>query len=284
MATAWRTLGVVEPRTLAEARILLHHAAQLATAPGRSLLPARPDDSQTAFEWRDDLQALVGAPIPGSPTWRAALRPADTALLLVVDEGVTALPIQGRTLEDGFSWLREQTAAHGTDVTRLSRAMPYELPDHPVATGAPFPREPRAAFAELGRCFANADLVLRGAAATQGASTVRCWPHHFDLAALVTLDPAAGADSPTVGLGFSPGDEGIPEPYYYVNAWPRPSTLPEPLPPLPAGGRWNVEGWLGAVLTVSTLVSADHPEAQEARAREFFAAAGQAARGLLELP
>lgn len=41
---AWKPLGVVSPRQLVEARLLLHHAGQLVAAVGRGLVPARPAD------------------------------------------------------------------------------------------------------------------------------------------------------------------------------------------------------------------------------------------------
>jgi hypothetical protein len=148
-----------------------------------------------------------------------------------------------------------------------------------VASGLRFPPSPPPGCAELARYFANADRGLRAAVAgREGASVVRCWPHHFDIGALLTLDAAAGR---SVGLGLSPGDEAIPEPYWYVNGWPAPKPLPDPLPPLPAGARWNTEGWLGAVLTASALLAAADGPAQESRAGAFLRAAVDAVRGLL---
>jgi hypothetical protein len=45
------------------------------------------------------------------------------------------------------------------------------------------------------------------------SSTIQLWPEHFDAATEVKL-PA----SEPVGLGFSPGDALVPEPYVYVSA------------------------------------------------------------------
>jgi hypothetical protein len=287
MTTSWRRLGGVDSRALVEPRLLLHHAAQVVTAVGRSLLPPRSDDGQTAFEWSEEVQALVGEVAPGERPWRAALRPADLTLLVldVPPESAEAFLLAGRTLVDAFAWLRERARARGADASRLSRDVPYDVPAHAVAGGAAFPPTPLPGFAELARCFADADRLLRAyVAGRPEASAVRCWPHHFDLGALLTLDPAAGGESPTVGFGLSPGDEGIGEPYFYVNLWPRPEPLPLSLPALPAGGGWNLEGWLGAILPVSALVETRDEEGQEARAREFLTGAVEAARALLGRP
>lgn len=284
MPTSWRRYGAVDAETMAEARQVLHHAAQLAAAPGRSFLEARPDDSQTALAWSAGLQALVGETVPGPTPWRAALRPGDLTLLVLTPdlEGASAFLLAGRSLDEAFGWLREQAGDRGTDPSRLSRERPYEIPAHPVADGGALPPAPSPDHAELARHFANSDGLFRQLVGNEpGASPVLCWPHHFDIGASIRLDPAAGDDSPVVGIGMSPGDDGIAEPYYYVNAWPRPETLPDPLPGLPDGARWNTQGWLGALLPSRELVALHDAEGQEAGARGFLVQAIEAARGLL---
>ena len=72
-----------------------------------------------------------------------------------------------------------------------------------------------------------------------GATPVRCWPHHFDIALLINVTPDHG-----LGIGFLGGDANIPEPYWYVYAHPSPENT---LPPLSAG-RWYAGAWMGAVL------------------------------------
>jgi hypothetical protein len=284
MPTSWRRYGAVDARAIEEARLVLHHAAQLAAAPGRSLLEARPDDSHTALGWSAELQALVGETVPGPTPWRAALRPGDLTLLVLTPdlENASAFLLAGRSLDEAFGWLGEQASERGTAASRLSRERPYEIPRHPVSDGEALPSPPSAEHAELARHFANSDRLLRWLVADDpGASPVLCWPHHFDIGASIRLDPAGGDASPTIGIGMSPGDEGVPEPYYYVNAWPRPERLPDPLPPLPDGGRWNTEGWLGASLPTRELVALNDAEGQEAGARGFLVHAVEAARGLL---
>ena len=91
------------------------------------------------------------------------------------------------------------------------------------------------------------------------------WPHHFDLATLISLQGET-----TVGVGFSPGDGSYPEPYWYVSPWPYPENTPEW--PLESGGRWHTQGFTAAVLTGSdALQSADQEEAAEAFLRSAIA-------------
>ena len=65
------------PKSLAATRLLLHWAAQIPSAAGATLLPARKDASETSLSW--DEGSLVGARI-------AALR----ALVMEMPPAVTA--------------------------------------------------------------------------------------------------------------------------------------------------------------------------------------------------
>jgi len=287
MTTTWRRLGAVEPGSLVEGRLLLHHATQLVAAPGRSLLDPRPDHGHTALQWREELQALVGEAIRGDVAWRAALRPADLTLLVLDEpaESAQALLLAGRNLAAAWEWLLERARERGTATTHLSRAVPYAIPAHPVGRGAAFPPDLLPAYAEIARLFSNASRLF-GAFANdlRGVTPVRCWPHHFDLGAVMRLDAVRGQDSPAIGFGVSLGDEAVAEPYWYVNAWPRPDALPNPLPPLPSGARWNVEGWLGAVLPGDVLSVRTKAAEQEETARGFLETGVRAATRLLGVP
>src|SRR6185436_9917469 len=86
-----------------------------------------------------------------------------------------------------------------------------------------------------------------------GASAVRLWPHHFDVATLIALDPDGDPEAArSIGAGLALGDTFKPEPYIYITPWPYPSKDRE-LPALD-GGSWNTEGWTGAYLEASRLL------------------------------
>jgi hypothetical protein len=103
------------------------------------------------------------------------------------------------------------------------------------------------------------------------------WPHHFDLASLVTLS-GSGEHATTIGLGFSPGDAGIDEPYFYVTPWPAPEAAT--LPALTIG-RWNTEGWTGAVLRASQIIGAPDGTLRAEMLTTFLAEAHAAAYGVV---
>ena len=68
---------------------------------------------------------------------------------------------------------------------------------------------------------------------------MRTWPHHYDSATLILLDPAeTGEDARSINVGMSPGDGSYAEPYWYVTPWPPPpeKTILEHLPPLEGKG------------------------------------------------
>jgi hypothetical protein len=95
-------------------------------------------------------------------------------------------------------------------------------------------------------------------------SSVQLWPHHFDLA-LTWLsgrvvpgreEAAAEERDEQVGMGFSTGDEGDPDPYLYAICHPWPEGVEsEPL----SIGSWHSPGWRGAVLPWAEVAASADP-------------------------
>jgi hypothetical protein len=246
----WFELGAVPPKSLATTRLLLHWAAQIPSAAGATL-PARADSSQTSLSWNDE-RALVSAPIGGM---HADLRFADLHLIA----GPDSIPLAGKTIAQGLEWLGERFER------TLTRPV-HELPDHPVAHGAPFSfsGDDEKNAAELALWFDNARAILDAVFKVRAHATpVRCWPHHFDIATL--LDHGERS----VGVGLSPGDASYDEPYFYVTAWPHPEGAT--LQPLEIG-TWHTKGWTGAVLTATKLL-ASSSQSQQAAVMGFIDAA-----------
>lgn len=218
--------------TLQDTHLQLHYGLQAAAGVGRALLPPKADDSHTSFAWSDAHGALVQDLVDGR--YRAGLRFRDMSLVLINanDEVTDSYPLRGHTLEDGFHFYEERV---GRALTRPGEG----LPPHAVAGGAVFAPvdEELAALASM---YGDAAQVLeRLRAKHPTASPVRCWPHHFDIALLITLP-----EDRTIGAGFLGGDANIPEPYWYVYTHPVPENT---LPPL-SFGRWYAGAWMGAVL------------------------------------
>jgi len=225
--------------TLQDTLHQLHHGLQAAAGVGRTLLPAKADDSHTSFTWSAAHGALVQDVVDGR--FRSGLRLCDLALLLIgPDDGVIdTYCLRGRTLEEGFRFYEEH-------VGRMIARPGEPLPAHPVVNGACFSamEEQLSALASM---YGEAAAILeRLRAKHPTASPVRCWPHHFDIALLIKLP-----EDRSIGAGFLGGDANIPEPYWYVYVHPIPENT---LPPLSAG-RWYAGAWMGALLTGSNLAA-----------------------------
>lgn len=96
-------------------------------------------------------------------------------------------------------------------------------------------------------------------------SNINFWPHHMDLALLVFSGRIIpGKDTSDwdnsreqMNFGFSPGDTGITEPYFYITAFPFPDGVLKKS--LPGNSYWQHEGWKGAVMKYSSLIEDDFP-------------------------
>lgn len=257
----WPLVGKLDPAGLVDTRLQAHHAVQLVVALGISYLPAKPDDSHTNLEWLPG-RALASRTIPGNPRFRGALR-LDPLTLMVLDESGEVLEeyrLTGRTLAQGLRWLRDAVRAAGASPDQLTDQKHYSVPVHPVGQGGQFHPD-EASSRELSAYYHAASLALAEIARRPDATEVRCWPHHFDLATLMTVEPGR-----TMGAGLSPGDNSYAEPYFYVTPYPYPSA---PFPYLRAG-LWHSTGWVGAVLPASHVCRATSSEAQQDLIQSFL--------------
>lgn len=282
----WRPLGGVSHEVLAETRVQLHWAVQVVGAVPLSFLEQVPDFSHANLGWIVADAALVSRLVGVSPPIRVGLDFPDFKLTVrdAADFVVDRLPLEGNTLDDAYAWIAEVMGRYGVgnvDPEELHRP-DLDFPDHPVRAGAPFTGGDARARAELAHWYENTLLLLLEVVRDyDNASPVRTWPHHFDMATLLTLE---SADDPekmrSVGLGMAPGDASYPEPYFYAAPWPVPES-PGMLPQLAGGGTWHTDGWVGPILTSSRIVAAGNGlVAQEEQVRAFLASAIPAATEL----
>jgi hypothetical protein len=276
VSSSWARVGNVAPTALTDARLQLHHAAQIAVSAAISYIAARPDDSHTALTWSAPLRALATEPMAMARQLRIALRLEDLTLYALDENGSAArsFALPGHTVAQGHAWLSDVLAQAAVDPARLTARKHYTIVAHPVESGAPFSVGSGAEFQELSRYWSNAAGALDPLAqTTPGAGPVRTWPHHFDIATLIELP---GPSRRTVGVGQSPGDDSYAEPYWYAGPYPFPPV--NDLPRLAGGGHWHTEGWVGAVLPASDYI--DAPD-QRAQVGAFIDSAVAACRRLL---
>ena len=279
---AWTRLGAVAPADLTNATLELHWAAQFIAAAGQSLAEPREDDSHRAMTWDASRREFMGEPFAGAYPFRVGLRPADLTLLLLdqTDEPLGSLPLAGKTREEGHEWLMSGLANYMGELPEIGRPE-YDLPPHPVHDGAPFSEGQRNELGTLSALYeSTAALLGEIVDGHESASEVRCWPHHFDIATLVTVERGEDSHaSKTIGIGMAPMGGGYESWYWYVTPWPHPKL--DTLPTLDGPGAWHTEGWVGAVLSGDEVVEAEGVF-REAVVRKFVDVSVGAALSLLE--
>lgn len=286
MLTPWKQLTYRQPDQLRPVIAYLHHAAQLVASVGNSLLPKEADDSQSNLEWLPDLNSMGGRMI--DEKYRAALRYLPFEMLVLDDENRIreAIPIPGLTIDRLRDWLRHAITRAGGKGDPIEPVSHFEIPDHVVAQGTPFPEIDPLLHLEQARYRFNANWVLGEITGLypQRASAVRTWPHHFDTASVITLQrDQAGVASKTIGIGLAIPDVQHDEPYFYCNHWQSEGQVSyEQMPELEGSGHWHLDDWKGAVLPASKVVRHRSAEEQQQLVLQFFRSAIRASKQLLE--
>ncbi len=255
----WTSLGGRAPTALVKARTIAHHAVQWLAKAACANLEAQPDDSHSSLTWDSAHGALFSQPMAADGVnVRIGLRLAGLALIVMRGDLVLdTYELAGRRDSMVGVWLDSALRALGlkpaTGVT-----LPYTIASHPVARGSAYSFNGELdAFDELVRWFdAATDMLdeVRNGYADAQASSVLCWPHHFDMAMVVTLPGLDAETARSMGIGVSPGDHYYSQPYIYVS--PSPQLKGTGLPPL-ALGHWHTDGFVGAVAIAESILALD---------------------------
>lgn len=214
--------------------------------------------------------------------WHASLRPS----LKGLTTGVVHAEIDFELILDLRDSLLLANTSHGAQlsvglrgksVADLAQAIDDFLFDCGVNVGDTAASEPRSADRFIGYSADQAHRLGQVLAAVSAAmaefrsgireetSPIQVWPHHFDLSMLwLPGEKIEGQDPDNeeysdmqMNFGFTFGDENIPQPYFYVTAYPMPDGLPGT--ELPDGTTWQTDGFNGAVLHYDTLLECDDP-------------------------
>ena len=236
----WVRLGDAEPNSLVEARLQAYQAVQWLARVARANLAPLPDDSHTSLSWDETGSALVSAEFPGKIKFGLRL-----PSLILFATGHGELELDGKRDARAGAWIDGVAKAAGLKPASGAK-LPYEIPARQGLYERQLQQQALGYWYE-----AAVDIIeeIRDKIASIGAgpSPLRCWPHHFDIATLLTLK--AGR---SINIGMSPGDDHYDQPYFYVSPWPRPTV--EALPALPGIGHWHTDGFLGAVATADQVL------------------------------
>lgn len=272
MPSLWKFTQLENAELLTKARQQLHQASQIVAAVGRTYKPKVKDDHFASFLWNDRREMLQGYEIEGEENFSVALnfKTFSIHLLDTSGESLNSFELDGKTQQQSLIWLEEQLVKLGLDGNSLSIQLPYEMPSYPTAKGKEFQMESHEAFDELSNYFSNTNLIVKAILRDDvNASAISCWPHHFDIASLITISDTGDPEtSSSIGIGMSPGDTGYDEPYFYLTPWPYPNV--SALAEIHGLGKWHTDGWVGGVLTASDLTSNSEVNNQERLVKEFF--------------
>lgn len=253
----WKKLKGIDLSVLRDNRKSLHHAVQLVGAVPRNLLPHDPTDGTASLQWNTSLNSLESIPVTNPVGLQIAVGFRFKTFFLYMSSTGTQIDwfdMKGKSANEGLYWIKEKLEKLLFPFEEISFNLPYKIEN--FNTIRPLGASEQA-LKEYAKLYRNSHRTLaKMAPKWENAYDVRCWPHHFDLATLVPIKTDKdGEILESIGIGFSPGDEGIDEPYLYVNVWPKIEADLLSKHDLQIG-QWNSEAWCGAVLTYSELLQA----------------------------
>ncbi|MDJ0910469.1 MAG: DUF5996 family protein [Woeseiaceae bacterium] len=213
--------------------------------------------------------------------WHASLRPSLYGMTTGVIYGDTDFEIELNLAESCLE-VRTCTSIHrerlvGQSSAELAEKIRSALfaagVDEDLAPGADvesdykYPDYSPGQANRMHRTIGSVSAVLEDfrAGIREEKSPIQIWPHHFDLSMIWLPGTKVAGQDPAneeyadkqMNFGFAFGDDGIPEPYFYVTAYPLPDDMPNV--ELPEGTTWRSEGFSGAVLLYDDLIKNSDP-------------------------
>ncbi len=252
-AFIWKDFKFPLHHNYSKARDQSHQAAQLLAATARAFLDKKDDDSQAAMIWNDKAKVLSTQKLSHATYPYVVLNIADLSIGFMQEDGniTQSLSLHGETLQ---SAIKQISSIMNIDTISLSK--PYELPELRIGISEAFDKSQRKSLLLCEKIFENAYNAILPYAQAE-TSIINIWPHHFDIASLLTYQ--AKGEKKFIGIGLSPGDINSSNVYFYINTWPYPKIDTKTIEPLKAG-LWQTEGWTGAILNIDEIINSDHQE------------------------
>ena len=195
--------------SLISTRIQLHYAIQFIAAAESALLPFAEDHSHTALSWNPELKLFISSPMTGNQPFCVALEPIYLTSLILDPHGeqLASLALHQQTLEQGMNWLKMELDRFEVETEMIALLnYPDDFPDYPIAHGAVFDVNNQGERETLVRYYDLTLPILQAVTVNHpSASPVRIWPHHFDMATLISLPTPAGEEARSITVGLSPG-------------------------------------------------------------------------------
>lgn len=247
----WQDLGELPSAAVAPAREELLAAVRIVAAVAGPLIGGEGEGSRR-LTYLSEAGAVVTPAIGEAPGLRLGLSLCAFDLVALDGDGVflDALPLADRTGEEVAAWLAGHAASAVGREVAPPRVAELELPAAMLAGGGTFSADLALAVRELGRYFADTELLLEAIAAdTKGAGPVFVTTEGLELVVEVTV--TEGEERAFVSAGLSPGDESHDEPFWRVVPSPPPEVDQPPVIAEP--GHWHRDGWQGTAMTATEL-------------------------------
>ncbi|MGI9328835.1 MAG: hypothetical protein ACR2PZ_26705 [Pseudomonadales bacterium] len=243
------------PDALVPARTLTHQACQWPSKAARANISAKADDSHSNLGWDHEHKALISHGLDEGLRFQLGFNFSTASLLWLVDNAIVErLELSSQSEQSVGEWVDAHLIDAGMLATEHAQ-MPYELD---VQTSYSDFAHLQQQTAVLGQWYDYANNALQSVVETHGSqaitpATVRCWPHHFDIATLFALEDGDPESARSIGVGLSPGDGSYAEPYFYCTPWPPPeiASLPKLAPPLD----WHTQGFVSIICKSSNLAA-----------------------------
>lgn len=247
-----------------QTKLQLHQAVQMLAATGISYLEKQPDDSHTNMEWRTEIQSFISNTFGEKERYRLALNVPQFEYRIYTEDFnlITEFQLDQKTEQQAIAWYINELGKLGFDKAGFTTDKHYEIPLTEQAKGKPYNLFNPDAFKIFSDHFSMAQkLISQNIAVENNSSPLRCWPHHFDLGALIPVE-AKSSDGKTmsIGAGFSPGDENYNQPYYYVYPWPYPEKEILKDSELPGDSFWHHNGFVSAILEIDPGKDISHQQ------------------------
>jgi hypothetical protein len=254
---SWQELSISDIAALIPVREQLHYAVQFIAAAGKYLTDPKPDDSHTSLSWHQNTSSFIGQDIENEKPYRFSLKPATLELGLCDAHlnPIKSIAIDQKSREDILDWMKISLSELSVNASTLRLEMHYDIPDHPIAHGNTFEYTNPEYFNFFSKVYSNADSLLTAIMnSIPESSIVLCWPHHFDIATLISLDADKDPEhARSIGIGLSPGDSEFEHPYFYISPWPYPDKSVK-LPDADGPGTWHTKSWTGRLLELPAIL------------------------------
>jgi hypothetical protein len=279
----WPAINLNNTKNLNETTNQIHHAVQFLAAVGVAFVEHQADDSHTNMAWDKNRNQFMGHSFSKTDLHLALqIQHLELQLHDSNHHVLAKMSLIDKTQVDGSNWIIETLNKQGLTTHDFSLNLHYEIPEHPLASGAKFSvsGEDAAAFSAVRTI---GDIILQEHSKPfEHASSIRTWPHHFDHGSYIPIAfDEAGKAIKSFSIGLAIHDDIIPEHYFYITHWMKDEKADHSqLPELPGNGYWNREQWTGAVLKISDVAQLDSSK-QKTAIDAFMQAGIQASLELL---